>query len=46
MSFILDALKKSERERLKNKPPKFSDALMENKKLESHKFLKQHLRNE
>ena len=38
MSFILEALKKSERERLKNKPPKFSDALMENKKPENKKF--------
>ena len=38
MSFILDALKKSERERLKNKPPKFSDALMENKKPENNKL--------
>jgi len=38
MSFILEALKKSERERLKNKPPKFSDALMENKKPVNKKF--------
>ena len=38
MSFILEALKKSERERLKNKPPKFSDALMENKKPENNKL--------
>ena len=38
MSFILEALKKSERERLKNKPPKFSDALMENKKPENKKI--------
>ena len=38
MSFILEALKKSERERLKNKPPKFSDALMENKKSENNKL--------
>ena len=40
MSFILEALKKSERERLKNKPPKFSDALMENKKPENKKHQK------
>ena len=38
MSFILEALKKSERERLKNKPPKLSDALMENKKPENSKL--------
>ena len=38
MSFILEALKKSERERLKNKPPKFSDVLMENKKPVNKKF--------
>ena len=36
MSFILEALKKSERERLKNKPPKFSEALLEYKKPESN----------
>ena len=38
MSFILEALKKSERERLKNKPPKFSDALMENERPVNKKF--------